>query len=81
MVMMPVQTNGLNQLDTELHPHGSAIINTMQQVAGSILKIAGPFRTLSYQRLLYQKIFLAGILAELWYFSDYPLITFLLLMA
>lgn len=36
MVMMPVQTNGLNQLDTELYPHGSAIINTMQQVAGAI---------------------------------------------
>lgn len=36
MVMMPAQTNGLNQLNAELYPHGSAIINTMQQVAGAI---------------------------------------------
>src|SRR5699024_2125048 len=26
MVMMPAQTNGLNQLNEELYPHGSAII-------------------------------------------------------
>lgn len=36
MVMMPAQTNGLNQLDADLYPHGSAIINTMQQVAGAL---------------------------------------------
>ncbi len=39
MVMMPAQTNGLNQLDTELYPHGSAIINTMQQVAGALVQL------------------------------------------
>lgn len=36
MVMMPAQTNGLNQLPPELYPDGSAIINTMQQAAGAI---------------------------------------------
>lgn len=36
MVMMPAQTNGLNQLNAELYPDGSAIINTMQQVAGAL---------------------------------------------
>jgi len=36
MVMMPIMTNGLNQLPTRLNPHGTAINNTTQQVAGSI---------------------------------------------
>ncbi|NOU93716.1 DHA2 family efflux MFS transporter permease subunit [Paenibacillus sp. LMG 31456] len=36
MVMMPAQTNGLNQLPRELYPDGTAIMNTMQQVAGAI---------------------------------------------
>lgn len=36
MVMMPVMTNGLNQLPTRLNPHGTAINNTVQQVAGSL---------------------------------------------
>lgn len=36
MVMMPIMTNGLNQLPTRLYPHGTAINNTAQQVAGSI---------------------------------------------
>ncbi len=36
MVMMPAQTNGLNQLPRELYPHGTAIMNTLQQVAGAI---------------------------------------------
>lgn len=36
MVMMPIITNGLNQLPTRLNPHGTAINNTAQQVAGSI---------------------------------------------
>lgn len=36
MVMMPIMTNGLNQLPTRLNPHGTAINNTVQQVAGSI---------------------------------------------
>nr|WP_295972211.1 MDR family MFS transporter [uncultured Bacillus sp.] len=36
MVMMPIMTNGLNQLPTFLNPHGTAINNTTQQVAGSI---------------------------------------------
>ncbi len=36
MVWMPAQTNGLNQLPKELYPHGTAIMNTLQQVAGAI---------------------------------------------
>lgn len=36
MIMMPAQTNGLNQLPPELYPHGTAVMNTLQQVAGAI---------------------------------------------
>ncbi|TDG00556.1 MDR family MFS transporter [Paenibacillus piri] len=36
MIMMPTQTNGLNQLPQHYYPHGTAILNTMQQVAGAI---------------------------------------------
>lgn len=36
LVMMPVQTLGLNQLPRHLHPHGTAILNTLQQVSGAI---------------------------------------------
>lgn len=36
MVWMPSQANGLNQLTPSLYPHGSAIMNTVQQVAGAI---------------------------------------------
>lgn len=36
LVMMPIMTNGLNQLPTRLNPYGTAINNTLQQVAGSI---------------------------------------------
>ena len=36
LVMMPVQTFGLNQLSKEYYGSGSAILNTVQQVAGAI---------------------------------------------
>ena len=36
LVMMPAQTNGLNQLPRELYPDGTAIMNTLTQVAGAI---------------------------------------------
>ncbi|SFG49430.1 MDR family MFS transporter [Sporolactobacillus nakayamae] len=36
MVMMPVSTTGLNQLPKRMYPHGTAIMNTLQQVAGGI---------------------------------------------
>ncbi len=36
MTMMPVMTNGLNQLPRRLYPHGTAIMNTLQQVGGAI---------------------------------------------
>lgn len=36
LVMMPAQTTGLNQLPRSLYPHGTAIMNTLTQVAGAI---------------------------------------------
>lgn len=35
MVMMPVMTNGLNQLPSRLYSHGTAIVNTVQQVSAA----------------------------------------------
>ncbi|MED4783627.1 MDR family MFS transporter [Brevibacillus choshinensis] len=36
MLMMPVMTNALNELPPPLYPHGTAIIGTLQQVAGAV---------------------------------------------
>lgn len=36
LVMMPVSTNGLNQLPKRFYPHGTAMNNTLQQVSGAI---------------------------------------------
>lgn len=36
MIMMPAQTNGLNQLPREFYPDSTAIMNTLQQMAGAI---------------------------------------------
>jgi len=36
MIMMPAQTNGLNQLPPQYYPHGTAILNTLSQIAGAI---------------------------------------------
>ncbi|MFD1737855.1 DHA2 family efflux MFS transporter permease subunit [Bacillus salitolerans] len=36
MVMMPVSTNGLNQLPARFYPHGTAMNNTLNQVSGAI---------------------------------------------
>lgn len=36
MVMMPIMTNGMNALPNRLNPHGTAMNNTAQQVAGAI---------------------------------------------
>jgi len=36
MILVPAQTNGLNQLPRQYYPHGTAIMNTLQQVAGAI---------------------------------------------
>lgn len=36
MVMMPVSTNGLNQLPPSLYPHGTAMNNTLNQVSSAI---------------------------------------------
>lgn len=36
LVMMPAQTNGLNQLPKNLYPDGTALMNTLQQVSGAI---------------------------------------------
>lgn len=35
-IMMPAQTNGLNQLPKALYPHGTAVMTTLQPVAGAI---------------------------------------------
>jgi MFS transporter, DHA2 family, lincomycin resistance protein len=34
--MMPIMTNALNELPPPLYPHGTAIISTLQQVAGAV---------------------------------------------
>ncbi|MNO30360.1 putative multidrug resistance protein EmrY [compost metagenome] len=36
MIMMPAQTNGLNQLPRHFYPDGAAVMNTLQQIAGAI---------------------------------------------
>ncbi|WP_144028946.1 MFS transporter, partial [Paenibacillus tyrfis] len=36
LVLVPVQTYGLNQITPEYYAHGSAIFSTLQQVAGAI---------------------------------------------
>ncbi|MGE7931272.1 DHA2 family efflux MFS transporter permease subunit [Viridibacillus arvi] len=36
MVMMPVMTNGLNQLPAKFTPHGTAMNSTLQQVSGAV---------------------------------------------
>ncbi|WP_368653805.1 DHA2 family efflux MFS transporter permease subunit [Ornithinibacillus sp. 4-3] len=36
LVMMPVMTNGLNQLPMMSNPHGTAMNNTLQQISGAI---------------------------------------------
>lgn len=36
LVMMPVMTNGLNELPMSANPHGTAMNNTLQQVSGAI---------------------------------------------
>ncbi|KUP07447.1 multidrug MFS transporter [Bacillus coahuilensis m2-6] len=35
-IMMPAQTNALNELPKALYPHGTAIANTLQPVAGAL---------------------------------------------
>ncbi|GAA0340940.1 MDR family MFS transporter [Oceanobacillus oncorhynchi subsp. oncorhynchi] len=35
MIIMPAQTNGINQLPTKYYSHGTAIFNTLQQIAGA----------------------------------------------
>lgn len=36
MIWMPSQTNGLNELPSDLYPHGTAVMNTLQQIAGAV---------------------------------------------
>ncbi len=36
MVWMPSQSNGLNQLPAEMYPDGTAIMTTLQQIAGAL---------------------------------------------
>ncbi|WP_342387514.1 hypothetical protein [Salinicoccus bachuensis] len=36
MVLVPSQTNGVNQLEPDLYPDGTAVINSMIQTSGAI---------------------------------------------
>jgi len=36
MVMMPIMTNGLNELPSRMNPHGTALNNTLSRVSGAI---------------------------------------------
>ncbi|MEK3769008.1 MDR family MFS transporter [Paenibacillus sp. FSL R5-0887] len=36
MVIMPAQTNGLNQLPVKYYPDGAAVMSTLQQIAGAL---------------------------------------------
>lgn len=36
MVIMPAETNGLNALEKDMYPHGSAIVSTLQPIAGAM---------------------------------------------
>ncbi|WP_281885722.1 DHA2 family efflux MFS transporter permease subunit [Paenibacillus sp. YYML68] len=55
MVWMPAQTNGLNQLPPELYPHGTAVMNTLQQVAGAIgTAVAVAILTSGMEKYLHQ---------------------------
>lgn len=36
LLTMPIQTAGLNELPSRLNPHGTAISNTVRQVAGAV---------------------------------------------
>lgn len=36
LLLMPIQTAGLNQLPARLNAHGTAISNTIRQVAGAV---------------------------------------------
>ena len=36
LIMMPSQTNGLNQLPREFYPSGTAVMSTLQQIAGAV---------------------------------------------
>ena len=36
LIMMPTQTNGLNQLPRKYYPDGTAVMSTLQQIAGAV---------------------------------------------
>lgn len=59
MVMMPVSTNGLNQLPARFYPHGTAMNNTLNQVSGAIgtalLVTVMSNRTETYATQFYQE--------------------------
>jgi len=56
LINTPVQTNSLNQLEPKYYPHGTAIMNTLQQIAGA-------FGTAMFVAVMtsYQKKYLAGV--------------------
>ncbi|URZ05065.1 MDR family MFS transporter [Clostridium felsineum] len=56
LINTPVQTNSLNQLSPKQYPHGTAILNTLQQIAGA-------FGTSLFVAIMtsYQKNYLSGV--------------------
>ncbi|MFD1953462.1 DHA2 family efflux MFS transporter permease subunit [Paenibacillus thailandensis] len=62
MVWMPSQTNGLNQLPPELYPHGTAVMNTLQQVSGAIgTAVAVSILTSGMEKYLHNSAVPAGM--------------------
>ncbi|GGP14919.1 MDR family MFS transporter [Oceanobacillus neutriphilus] len=55
MIIMPAQTNGLNQLPRNLYADGSAVMNTLQQIAGSIGTVIAITLMVSGQNLFVDK--------------------------
>ncbi|WP_234122821.1 MDR family MFS transporter [Clostridium hydrogenum] len=56
LINTPIQTNSLNQLSPKYYPHGTAIMNTLQQIAGA-------FGTALFVAVMtsYQKKYLLGV--------------------
>jgi EmrB/QacA subfamily drug resistance transporter len=64
MVMMPITTNGLNQLPTQFYPHGTAMNNTLNQVSGAI-GTAFIITIMSTREIMYEKQLTAQVVGQL----------------
>ncbi|KPH72417.1 MULTISPECIES: DHA2 family efflux MFS transporter permease subunit [Bacillaceae] len=63
MVMMPITTNGLNQLPKQLYPHGTAMNNTLNQVSGAI-GTAFIITIMSTREAMYEKQLTAQVIGQ-----------------